>query len=299
MRIPQILLRSIPPKGQGQDYGIAFDFPDQKLYLRAVRFTTAAKGQLTFGGTQHLNANNDILDGLMSANLIAQSEYDRRYFFDRKGGFIGETRDREVEGYELSVTGNPTSNWRLTVNYSQTTGAEENILAEVLPWWAESKKFFETFPQATPTGVGVTTIATEIQEEDDYIANARSVEGIGIIGNRKHKASFFTRYTFSYGRLKGAYVGGGYRYQGEMLVGRAADGTLRYAPPYGEASFLAGYNVRLKERGRLSLQVNVSNLFDETDPIVTRYSTTGNLNAPRRMIIREPRMTRFTATFSF
>ena len=108
-----------------------------------------------------------------------------------------------------------------------------------------------------------------------------------------------TRYTFPEGKLRGLHVGGGYRYQGQMLVGRAANQSLLYSPAYGEAMFLAGYNLRLKDRRRLSVQLNIANLFDETDPIVTRYATTGNLHHPRRMIIRDPRTTRLTASFSF
>ena len=143
-------------------------------------------------------------------------------------------------------------------------------------------------------------MATEIAEQDDRIADATSVEGIGIIGNRRHKANLFARYSFADGFLKGAYVGGGYRYQGRMLTGRAGDGvTLQYAPAYGEASFLAGYNTKLGQKARLGLQVNIVNLFDETDPIITRYFATGDLKRARRIIIRDPRLIRISASCTF
>jgi outer membrane receptor protein involved in Fe transport len=207
-----------------------------------------------------------------------------------------------TDGYELSITGNPTKNWRLVANYSYTEGVEENIIKEVLPWWAEKRAFYTSsrFPQDLQGTFQGRTIADEIAVEDDYIATRRSVEGVGLIGNRKHKFNVFTRYTFAGGFLKGAYVGGGYRYQGKMLVGRAPDDSLQYTAPVGEAMFLAGYEIRWKDRRRLNLQLNISNLFDETDPIITRYSTNSiNLHQPRQLQFRVPRTARLTATFSF
>jgi outer membrane receptor for monomeric catechols len=172
-------------------------------------------------------------------------------------------------------------------------------MQEVLPWWADSKAFFTTFPQELGTGSN-TTIADEIEREDEWISTRRSVEGVGITGNREHKFNVFTRYTFTGGFLKGAFVGGGYRYQSKMLVGRAADNSLRYTAPVGEAMFLVGYEKRWSERRRLNLQLNVSNLFDESDPIVARYSNNPiNLNHPRTVQWRNPRTVRLTAHFSF
>lgn len=285
-----------PPEGAGQDYGVGVELLEGRLYARAVRFTTSVKGEVGFGGAPHQNSSNAILDGLRSANLISQSDYDAR----RLDGLNGQRRDKDTEGYELTLTANPTKNWRLSVNYSRTEGTEDNIIPEVVAWWTEAKAYYQRFPQNTPTGIGVDTLATEIQEEDDRISDAKSVEGFGLIGNRKHKANFFTRYTFAEGFLKGLYLGGGYRYQGRMLTGRAGDGvTLQYAPAYGEANLLAGYSLRFKDRRRLNVQINVSNLFDETDPIISRYFTSGDLKRARRILIREPRSVRVTTTVAF
>ena len=125
------------------------------------------------------------------------------------------------------------------------------------------------------------------------------VEGLGTVGNRKYKANVFARYTFPSGRMKGLYLGGGYRYLGRMLVGTWPTGELRYAPPVGEGNFLAGREFRLKGERTLRVQLNVSNLFDEDDAIIGRYNATGDLTRPRQINIRAPRTWRLTTDLTF
>lgn len=303
----RILPRGIqgpPTRGEGRDFGVALDLLEGRLYARAVRFETSSEGEIGFQfGNIGTGANQPILDALRRdpdgagplQPYITQAEADARAIPANNGSAY----DRESDGYEFSLTANPTSNWRLQLNYSLTNGVETNIAPEVIAYWDEAKPYFLSFPQNLQT-TGVLTIADEIRELQDLIDNQKSVEGIGLIGNRKHKASVVARYSFTERGLKGAFIGGGYRYQGRMLTGRSTDGTdvLQYAPPVGEVNAFVGYRIPLKGKHRLSVQLNVTNLFDETDPIITRYFGTGNLSQVRRVILREPRVWRLTVNYS-
>ena len=123
------------------------------------------------------------------------------------------------------------------------------------------------------------------------------------MGNSKYKANFFARYSFKDGFLKGVFAGGGYTYAGKMLVGQTL-GTkvLQYAPPVGQASLLLGYERRVTDRARLSVQLNVSNLFDETDPRIIRYNNNialGSFSLVKRIAVRDPRTTTLSTRLSF
>jgi outer membrane receptor protein involved in Fe transport len=124
-------------------------------------------------------------------------------------------------------------------------------------------------------------------------------EGTVLLGNRKHKFNFFTRYTFDEGPLKGLFVGGGYRYLGKMAA-NFSDEILQYSKSRGEADLLLGY--RLPEMRFLPngarIQLNVRNLFDATEPHIARFDP-NNPGVPSRGALVEPRTWRITTSFDF
>ncbi|MBM3851914.1 MAG: hypothetical protein FJ399_02020 [Verrucomicrobia bacterium] len=281
----------------GKDYGVTVSLLKGMLYASLVRFETEAIGELFSGAASHGNAQDQIRTALLTNRLITQAEFD-----ERETNVNVTSRDKSSRGYELSLTANP-GNWRLSFNGSYTDGVFSKIIPEVVAWWAEEKAYFQKFPQNIQTGVGANTIATTIQAEDDNIAEILSGEGIGLVGNAKYKANFFARYSFKQGFLKGAFVGGGYRYSGRMLVGQTlVTKVLQYAPPVGEAALLLGFERRVGDRARLSTQLNVSNLFDETDPQIIRYNNDSALGAftlVKRIAVRDPRVFTLSTRLSF
>ncbi len=281
-------------KGTGKDYGVTVSLLQGKLYASLVRYTTESIGELFSGSGTHNTQYDRILTALLTNGLITSAEEASRRF-----NANATSRDKSSDGYELSLTANP-GNWRLSVNSSYTDGVFSNYIPEVVAWWADQKAYYLKFPQGTPTAVG-TSIADEIAIEDANIAEIRSAEGIGLVGNAKYKASFFARYSFKQGFLKGAFVGGGYRYTGRMLVGRTIDASqrLQFAPPVGEAALLIGFERRVTDKARLSVQLNVSNLLDETDPRILRYANTGDSYEIKRIAVRDPRSWTLSTRLSF
>src|SRR5690606_21182179 len=122
-------------------------------------------------------------------------------------------------------------------------------------------------------------------------------EGDLILGNRKHKFNVFTRYTFSRGPLKGLGVGGGYRYQSKAPTQILDGDRLLYSDSQGDTDAYVSYAFRVPRflKSPVNVQLNVRNVFDETDPRITTWNGTGT--RVRSVVVVEPRSWRLTANF--
>jgi hypothetical protein len=106
------------------------------------------------------------------------------------------------------------------------------------------------------------------------------VENTGTIGHRELEARAFTRYDFTTGRLKGAFIGGGLSYGSAPVIGRSTAGTLFHANVRREADALLGYRTRLSRflGGKsLELQLNANNLLQQKDFTLVRRDPDGQL----------------------
>jgi outer membrane receptor protein involved in Fe transport len=87
-----------------------------------------------------------------------------------------------------------------------------------------------------------------------------------------------------------------------MYTGLESEANRRevWAASVGEADLLAGYTVRKMSKGRqMSFQLNIYNVFDETDPIITRYGFTTGEARPVGVKPRDPLRWRFTTNVEF
>jgi len=285
------------PKGEGKDYGLALELLEGRLYARAAHYTTAGKDQSTTGlsSTNVGKADDRILAALLAAGLIGQAEFDRRSEVASFGLF-----DQTSEGYELQVTANATKNWRFQVNFAHTQAVENNKLLEWKAWAAQSEKWVSQFNTAGIVTITGSTIAEEIEVLKDGIREFSETDGLQKLGNRPYKVSGFTRYGFGSGWLKGAFVGGGYRYQCENFVGLSNAGRKLYGNSYWYADAMAGYTLSRLPRGRkLSLQLNVSNIFNQRDPLITRFSEIGAQMFVFREVLQPPTTWRLTSSVEF
>ncbi|HUR57336.1 MAG TPA: secretin and TonB N-terminal domain-containing protein [Opitutaceae bacterium] len=297
--LPNNAIRVIPGnkpeqgKGEGRDIGLGFDLFGGKVYFRGGYYTSAGRLETDFRGVDTIatQRNDRVLDALVAARAITAAEAAGRRL-TATGGYT----DRESDGWEARLVANPTPHWRLQANFSITDVIEDNILPEVRRWADENATYWNRFDTQIRTSTA--TIAQEIATMRDEIAAQIDAEGRGAIGNRRNKANVFTRYDFSTSWLRGVYVGGGYRYQGPMLVGRiASTGALQYTDSIRGTDALLGYRFRLPgNRGRGSVQLNIENVFDDTDPIILRYTAAGFV---RRFSIVEPRTFRLSTSVQF
>jgi hypothetical protein len=288
-------------EGKGRDMGLSLDLLDGKIYARAVAFETSATRQSDFRFGGRYNNPSSILFFVLGAVRglpnppISQAEADAHSI----PGENGATFDRDSTGYEFSLTANPTSKFRLTVNYSNTESVEDNIGPEVVGWWAREEAYLRNLPQNTLVSRDNQPISAWLNTFKANMDAALAAEGDSSLYNRKHKVSFFGRYDFSRGFLNGVYVGGGYRWQSRMLSAQnIATGFEDWAPPLDSMSLLLGYNVRrqLYKGARLNFQLNISNLQDRGPYQVLRSGSDLVVN---RVMVIAPRSWRLTTTLSF
>lgn len=282
-------------KSLGEDYGLLAELADGKLSLRLDRFTTQLRNGTDnrFGGTADnpTSLNNKVLAILLANKYLTQAQVDAQTFATN-----GITYDRRIEGYELNLTANPTRNWQLQANYSYTRGVDSNIAPEVKAWAKTALPYYASFPQNLSDSSG-NTIGSLVADWQEHANENWSLEGLTMQGNRRDKLNFFTNYHFT-GRLKGVFVGGGYNYVSKSELGVDANNQIIYGNSYWLATALVGYRMAHLPvlHVPLKVQLNVTNLFDWHDSIVTAVYTSG---LTYRWINLAPREWRLTASVEF
>jgi hypothetical protein len=257
--------------------------------------------------------------------------------------------DFTSEGYEARVTTNLTKSWRLVLNYSYTDSGRTNMANEMADWYglkpgdgvtrvqgarqdasgqyvvdpsayapdgtiAKWLDLAARHPDANPatlaTGANNVTVAQEIFNLTDALNDEKLLQEKRW-GVRPHKVSFFSAYDFKEGWLKGFTVGGGWRWRSANVIGSDSSGREISGKVIQAADAMMAYSTKIKGLpGRARFQVNVANLFDETDIIPVRLSTSdanpdgfslpgGRGKAYSRYDLVAPREIRFTTTYSF
>jgi hypothetical protein len=295
------------PEAIGQDYGLALDLFDGKLFARASYYEVDLQNGSGFGYggtlTNPSSISRIILDALVNQSIITEAQA-----APHRSSSTGSTFNRLVEGYELNLTANPTRNWRLQANFSITDGFVSNIAPEVKTWITEHMPFLQTPAyQSVVTGNQAMTVAQVIEDFFEYHNDQLEGEGLVLPGNRKYKWNVFTTYSFSEGALRGFMVGGGYNWQSKLPVGIIGPGELRYSNSIWNTNLMLGYRFRNIEKlpwiKNLRLQLNVLNVTDDDEPMIIRYASNeaGNAgyNIIRRQRPKDPRTWRMTASFDF
>lgn len=290
--------RAPNPEGRGTDCGVSVSLFDGRLYARANYYKTdlVNGANSNYGGsiTAPNAVGDSILNALVQQGLITAAEADRHRVTNS-----GATYAQVVEGYEFNLTANPTTNWRLQANYSYTDGFTSEVAPEVQVWAARELPYFRRFDQGIATNIG--TIGQALATWEDYHDSQLDLVGVALAGNRKYKVTLFTAYEFDDGPLRGVRVGGGYRHYSKMPIGQYPDRSIQYGPSFWDSLAMLGYrfaHVRHPWLRRVSLQLNVSNVFNEDDAYVFRRDQTAPEKI-RRLRVREPRSWRLAAAFDF
>jgi outer membrane receptor protein involved in Fe transport len=224
------------------------------------------------------------------------------------------TADTMSEGYEFEFTANPTKNWRIAFNASQTEATRTNVGGQVLEEYIayiDEKLGYGT--GGTPAGnlpqFGNTSLSVLAANWAPWRGNytlLKLQEGTAASELRKWRYNVITNYSFSEGRLKGVGVGGSYRWQDKVVIGypiinnsTAFDLTKPYFGPSEDAVDLwASYGRKLNNRINWKIQLNVRNaLAKKQELIPISIQPDGNTWASVR--IAPVREWFVTNTFSF
>jgi hypothetical protein len=296
-----------PVEGKGYDTGVMLRLFDNRLSARLTYF----KGENPGNPVNRVNSVVVDHDRIISAFMtsinpatgqpyLTRAEADDKFVYQKsRGGTVGTyggalldgLSDDVTTGYEADIKFNPSRNWTFTGAFSYTELERGNIFSEFEPWFAEVRPYLERF--GNPTGLvdqnnSPVNVAEHVQRMQLAIDDVRNAGGFGF-NNRPYKANFFTRYSFSEGRLRGFFAGGGVRWQSQNRVqrvvtglssaGRPIYGSILYGPEILEVDALLGYSGRTDLFGRRTnwrVQLNGYNVLNNREIQVLRYSADGS-----------------------
>ncbi|MFT3829879.1 MAG: TonB-dependent receptor [Opitutaceae bacterium] len=190
------------------------------------------------------------------------------------------TEDQISKGWEYEFTANPTKNWRITLNASDTKAQRNNVGGQALQEFVELTNRYENGPmgELRQWGGGQTSLpppGLNSWNGNFYSKYAlmRLQEGTNTPEIRQWRFNVITNYSFTDGRLKGVNVGGGYRWEDKIAIGypmlNNADGTSTfdienpyYGPSAGHVDLWFGYERKLTSKVNWRVQFNLRNAFD-------------------------------------
>ena len=294
----------IPPTPEGKNWeaGIMIDLlGDDRYFARFNYFDTSQVGDAAvspsgavanaaaLGRSQTL----EILAEFVRLGRMTQAEADKQGF-----NWNAALIDTATHGYEFELVGNPTRNWTFRASYSHSLRDRENFFEEGRTFFTAKFEEWRALASGNPELLAfIEQRITTIQDDEIDGRAAGQQQGFG---NIPHKANLVSRYAFTEGSLKGAFVGGTVRYQSKVFAQLDTNtGREYYANELVYADAFAGYKFRPSwlRKAQLTLQLNVRNLTNSY--LVTTARWNGDFSGPRRLYVRDPRSYRFTGTLEF
>lgn len=211
-------------------------------------------------------------------------------------------------GWEIDLTANPTPNWRLLFNIAFPETKQTGGFADTRAYVAANRAAWESQIAALEASESLSErlrgdlARNSLQAIDGRIGGF--AEGRRINETFRYTANVFTRYFFRDGPLNGFSIGGGANIRGARTVGNRPGDAFDYvfASGYTLVTLVASYEREL-QGGLLSLQLNVSNLFDKE--IVRPYQFGNYVRdgqaffVPDRFNVQDPRRFLLTASYRF
>ena len=327
--------------GKGREYGVTLRWQN-RLSLRVARYENTSIGNLSSQRsprpTPTINGRGNIFRGDL-ANIentvrLAGAPPSQRFAFYSEelarqlptGANAGATfqelfellSDQVAKGYEATLIGNPTTDWRISVGVARNESSESNIgaqhfefIKERLPVWAN---YLDRPVTATPA-ITLGQLLPVAMQTWNYI---RQSEGLVNPLGRKYRVTATTRYGFSRGVLRGAFTGATYVWRSPAAVGFltktitdnefATPGVSSPSVTINDLSqpvrggaltsfdVFFGYGRRLGQKLNWRVQLNVRNALDRTDPHVQRALTDGT---GAIYTVQQPRLFILTNSFDF
>jgi hypothetical protein len=214
-------------------------------------------------------------------------------------------------GYELSTWFNVSKKLTAVVNFSYTKVDRSSIVPEFEGWFDRENAFWHLTANAggLVNASSGRTIDQEARALQDVMAGIREFYSFNY-GERPYKANVSGKYSFTEGRLKGVFLGGGARWQstsklGRRDLGRTAEGNrilgdTVYGPEDFKMDAFVGYRRKISLRSfrpEFTAQLNVTNLTGEDEVMPLRYNLL--MSGYRRVLLFEPRRFRLTVGLAF
>ena len=295
------------PRGRSKDYGLKFDLLDRRIYLTATYFETAATKNSAFIGVRAGDVN-PIWNALDNAGVLQTNGLQIENVEDTS---TVVTFDSVATGVELELIANPTPNWRVYANFSESKIRRTNIGQEMRDYITKNRPFWQSNGNVlllNPIGTA-TTISQYLGVLDELVVNEFDLpEGELSRGQAPRKGNLRTVYNFSSGALKGVMIGTGARYEGKAITSFSSvrdplSGAVVKQTGWRDAQMFLDANLGYRSKGRAfgkafnwSVQLNVNNVLGEDSLVPLITTGTGEIVTYR---FPTPREFVFTAKLDF
>ncbi len=304
-----------PQEGVGKDYGVRFFLFENRVVLGVTRYDTDNVNGIydpISTRTTAIPAIAGIYQAFTDARVPA------KYQFSDLESASRDNADSDGGGWEVELTANPTSKWRLSLNYARADLELANVgkrmgafLRAETPFWQQNAAVpylsrngnLETFVRTrdgTPQRDFATNparVSDASQFAQDIIATNNQQEGQAPLAHQRESLNFFNSFSLPRLPLLGERFGAGF---GASYRSAAVIGYNGKTPLYGRS--LVIWNGMLKKRFQLpqnrglELQLNVNNLFGEED-ILPFAATAAGVN--RWIYQRQRQSWALQAAFTF
>lgn len=245
---------------------------------------------------------------------------------------LADTADQHAEGTELTLTWNPTPQLRLSASGSKQEVNLTNVAPRFERMLEEWVLVFNSVPNAARIrGNGNNAMSLSLRDPFAGGTNARTPLTSGIQGQAFFKAKalegstspelakysfrILGNYTFDEGALRGFRIGGAHRWRDPTAIGYTNTTTVFlpglidlelpvvdvtspfYNDERGNTDVWFGYSRRIfNGKTRWNIQLNVRNVFPESDPIIVQRQPDGT---PNRVAIPAARQFVLSNIFTF
>jgi outer membrane receptor protein involved in Fe transport len=275
-----------PATGKGYEYGFRVSTNDGKYYATLNRYDTQSSGRIT--GTKidlaGIWKQYYLATGQPADTSRTQLSYD-------------DTEALDVTGYEVELTANPTRSLRLQAGYAKPDSQIVNAMAGQRAYYAANLNTWNA--AAAGTSSDATTLRNQLTNAQTTLNN--NLAGATKTGLVKFTANVFANYTFLNDRLKGFSIGGGAARTGRQYLTTITN-LKRYSSERTVANATVAYETKVRDMN-VRLALNVDNVFDQRDPIITSYDggwkDGDGRPIPNGYYFQAPRTFRFTARVAF
>jgi outer membrane receptor protein involved in Fe transport len=279
-----------PEHGEGIEYGIRVSTKDNKYYASLTRYETKTTDQAV--------ENPVALRSVWSAVYDAHPELDRNTNLTDLA--YSDTTAMDVTGWEFEVTANPTKRIRLQASYAKPETSITDYYPNARKYVEDYLSEWTNYMDTADTDVHAEAIQNAISSVQDTLAQA--VSGAIVSGAVKYTANIYAMYTFiEDDLLSGLSIGAGFSKTGRSYAA-TYDGVEYWGSSTETVNATVAYETEFFGK-ETRLAINVDNLFDNRDPVVTSYhwgyTDRDGVHVPDGYYIPDPRTITFTATVKF
>ena len=271
-----------PSSAVGKDWGVRLSLWKGKIDLNIGQYNTVQTNvpngffRQAFGGS-YVGENVRVI---ISDELFLQTD-DPKFTYrpwvaqsqPQNWNGIGNA---EAKGYEVSLSANPTRNWRITASFAKQSNVPSEYGAKEQEWYDWALDYVkQNYPQSlnisSRQGIRnvLETLAEDFQDYQTVLQQMKSLAGRRDSRQPEYTGSLVTGYDFTRGLLKGSGIGGSYRYRGRTAIGYAflpGSTTLFdpnkpfYASTLNPVGVFAYHKFKIGEKVRCRVQFNADNI---------------------------------------